>query len=268
MKSQIPNQRIQISTAFTLLELLVVIAIIAILAAMLLPALARAKTKAQSISCVNNLKQLDLGWQMYIDDHQDALPPNIVGDPNGVYQSLPGSWVVGNAKVNTTVSEIEIGVIYSYAKNSGVYHCPADKSTLQGSRSNPRARSYSSDAWLNDDPSGVGVPPSQLQPYLKTKGTQLSNPAQIFTFIDEEEQSIDDASLIVSNPVSIPPGTNLWDSLPADRHNQGCGISFADGHVISWHWKAPKRFKYQNQPADPGDDLKDLRQMQSWIPLQ
>src|SRR5438105_1203333 len=123
MKSKITNQESKASSGFTLIELLVVIAIIAILAGMLLPVLAKAKTKAQSIKCVNNLKQLQLGWHMYTDDNQDTLPPNIVGQPGTVYESLPGSWVLGNAQVFTAVSNIETGVLYNYVRSSAVYRC-------------------------------------------------------------------------------------------------------------------------------------------------
>src|SRR5262245_8825954 len=91
---------------FTLIELLVVIAIIAILAALVSPVLSKAKAKAQSAACQNHLKQLQLGWLMYFQDHDDELVPNkdgpIPGDPDENYMSFPGSWVVGNAQMDTS----------------------------------------------------------------------------------------------------------------------------------------------------------------------
>ena len=151
-----------------------------------------------------------------------------------------------------------------------MYRCPGDKSTVREAAGIPRNRSYSLDIWLNGDATLNELPPSAFWPYMKTKSTQLANPAQIFTFIDEHEESIRDGGFVATLPerVASPEYEHYWSDLPSDRHNQGCSISFADGHAGSWHWKAPKRFITHLQPAASAGDLSDLRQMQVWIPRE
>ena len=135
------NERTQGARGFTLIELLVVISIIAVLAAMLLPALSKAKAKGRQIACLSNLRQLQMGWQLYVDDHNDQLPENGTDYAGPLYGSPTNSWVTGNAIRDNDPSFIQNGSLYQYTQSWAVYHCPSDTSLSQGGQ--PRLRSYS-----------------------------------------------------------------------------------------------------------------------------
>src|SRR5439155_7928579 len=133
MKSESRKPKSETACAFTLIELLVVIAIIAILGAMMLPALSKAKSSAQSTSCLSNLKQLQTGYFLYAEENNDRQPPTMAQAAGlGDVRSLPGSWAVGSAKTDTNAANIQAGVIFRYLGSAGVYHCPADKATVSG----------------------------------------------------------------------------------------------------------------------------------------
>jgi prepilin-type N-terminal cleavage/methylation domain-containing protein/prepilin-type processing-associated H-X9-DG protein len=235
--------------AFTLIELLVVIAIIAILAALLLPALAGAKEKALRIGCVNNLRQLQLAWSLYADDHDGRVPPNRASPQ----ASLSGSWVVGDAKHDLTTSNLQSGVLFPYVDSVAVYRCPSDRSRVSGSWQT-RVRSYSMSDWFD------GADPWVTSPV--TRIDQLATgPANIFVFLDENEDSNDNASFGIA-----PLGTWVWINWPTARHDRGGTLSFTDGHVEYWHWQNKHVLSFESYwyPIPPGD--KDLQRLQEALP--
>jgi prepilin-type N-terminal cleavage/methylation domain-containing protein/prepilin-type processing-associated H-X9-DG protein len=235
--------------AFTLIELLVVIAIIAVLASLLLPALNHAKESGRRVKCLSNVRQLQVAWLMYADDHDDRLPSNRdYGQPDH-------GWTDDDAQVERTTAKILSGTLYPYVSATAVYRCPSDRSQVPGTRV-LKARSYSLNDWLNG---WAPFPPAA--PVGRLNQLTTPPPAGVFAFLDEHEESIDNGALGV-----YPPGNWIWWNLPASRHRQGCVLSFADGHVEYWRWKDESvlRFVSYWQPAPEGD--RDLKRIQGAIP--
>jgi len=207
---------------FTLIELLVVIAIIAILAAMLLPSLAKAKEKANGISCLSNTKQLTVAWLMYADDFQGTLVAS-----RGVAETQNArnkdNWIYGVMDYvgvdSTNVNYLLESLLGPYTKSIGIYKCPADRSYVdRAGGPYPRVRSMSMNNQLGNN--------NQIQ---KLAQIVEPNPSMRWVFIDEHPDSLNDGQFYINNKLE-------WTDYPACYHNGAGGLSFADGHSEIRKW--------------------------------
>ena len=270
-----PRNAARFGRAFTLIELLVVIAIIAILAALLLPALTRAKTKAQGVMCLNNHKQLALAWRLYTDDSRDVLPyastSTGASAPPGGTANWPDDYAWSGAhmddqganRANWDVSyDMARRPLWNYGKNAGIYKCPSDNTTVQTAGGvKPRILTMSINLYVGGFAPRVGSDPlpggtdggwSWADGFMiYTKQSSIKLPTKTFVFLDMRPDRVNWSNFMTmmqgypNNPALFELG-----DLPGMAHGQACGFSFADGHSEMRRWRDSRTMPPMG-PIDP-----------------
>lgn len=242
--------------AFTLIELLVVIAIIAILAAMLLPALTRAKARAQTIGCLSNTKQLQIAYELYSTDNGNRLMDNSV---TGVSSPGARAWIKGNVQEFTAdyINDPRNGVLFPYNSSLGIYKCPSSRAFVKGSGWGDASRvthnrSYSVSVWL-----GSNLTPSDL---IAQKYSSIRNPSKTSVFLEENHISIDNGA-IGFNRTNV---AGVWN-LPSNRHVNSGNLSFMDGHAETFRWRGARMKQLSDQYS--ADDSRSQRPSAATNPL-
>ena len=245
---------------FTLIELLVVIAIIAILAAILLPALAAAQSKAKAVQCMSNSRQLMMGWIQYANESQDRLVNNYDTASITADLALPtptyATWVddkmdwnlPGTPDLCFNLDYLTKALLFSFVNNTAVYKCPADDylSPIQRRAGNlTRPRSYSMNCFFGaSTPTwGNAIANEFFLGYRQfLKPSQMPDPSNLFVTLDEHPDGIDDgyfkngADPDISDAAAWPSG--IWGNIPASNHHRGAGFGFADGHSEIHKWQS------------------------------
>lgn len=267
-----------VRAGFTLIELLVVIAIIAILAGMLLPSLAKAKTKAHGTLCMSNQKQLALAWTLYTDDHADNLVWNdLTADGSGWVRGVLD--YIGSNPHNTNVAGLtnpQYAKLAPYTQSPGIYKCPADRSYVNiAGKKHPRVRSLSMSQAMNSRDDWLSyLTKKKYQVFRKSSDIQAMGASKAFVFIDEHPDSINFGDVAVAMNDGIAASRIFIIDYPASTHNGAGGLSFADGHAEVHKWlDARTRLPWKNQsmqlvvPSPGNQDMVWLSERTS-VPLQ
>ena len=257
--------------AFTLIELLVVIAIIAILAALLLPALAKAKAQGKRIQCINNQRQLAVTWQLYVADNLDWVPANGRLDPPTTAQKfwVQGAFVNPQANINNQyILDPQYALFANYLKTIRVYVCPTDRAMVNiGGQLYPKLRSYALNAYVGWNGAWDARLPSGYWVFKKHSQMVARMPAGTFLFADVQPDSI------CWPYFGVKMDMDSFFNFPGSSHNRAAVVSFSDGHVETHRWVDPRTIKAysenyhnHNETSAGNKDLAWLRE-RTTVPL-
>ena len=239
------------------------IATITTLAALLLPALNRAKSEAYQATCLSNLSQLGIAWMMYKDDNNDRLVETWTTYKDGNYAvDNPSVWVKGNmtnAAEAVNPDLIKAGKLYHYNENVQIYHCPTDPGVTIAGVKLQSVRSYSMNSFMGFRPDAAPANPNVALGYTPffSKISDLPDTSKLFVLIDEDQRSISDGAFVTD------PTARVWFSFPAvsaARHNYGSTRIFADGHAAPWHYQDSSTAQISLRDTD-GLNNKDLKNL-------
>ena len=277
MKTFQPVKRAEIARpGFTLIELLVVIAIIAILASILLPALAKSKTKAQGILCMNNGKQLMMGWYLYSQDNNEKLVrsaglDSLVTAVSPTKNYPLNQWCMGSVEGLPGITNSALimdSLLYPQVNSLAVYKCPADRHTVKDPYGRgggaPCVRSMSMNCWMNPINAWAADTSTGANPVRNFRKTaNITKPAETWVILDENPASINDGWFVCD-----PRSSSAWVDIPAVYHNGAGGLSFADGHSEIKKWRdggiLARNADIGATPRDKGRDLRWLAERSTY----
>ena len=227
--------------AFTLPELVVVLAVVSLLVALHWPARGSSRGPTQTAVCLSNHRQLALAWLMYAADNSDRLAGNLDGGDAQNSARTNRRWCVGwldfsGSSHNTNTALLLNGQLGQYTRTAKVYKCPADTSLSRGLTGAPRVRSVAMNSYIGERANPYT---SGFRQFRKLGELTDPHPAKAFVFIDEREDSINDPwfPIDMGSYDPLKPDAQMIVDYPADWHNRGANLSFADGHVETWNWK-------------------------------